>query len=139
MSVAMDPAGDRECTGTNANPGSMTTSSRIHLSQPTAEYEAARPAIDAVYSKLWALPDWPSFREAAGDADAAIPPGGPDRYRDVVTEFLHFPARDGQLIELKVYKSPNAKPNATLMYRLHGGGKLRVSTIVRRSLRRSPI
>ncbi|KAI0850347.1 Alpha/Beta hydrolase protein [Daldinia vernicosa] len=93
-----------------------------HLSEKTPEYIAAEPALDAVYSPLWALPDFAAFRQAAGDPDAAMPPGGPDRYRDVTTELLQFPARDGHLNELRVYKSPNVAPDATLVYRMHGGG-----------------
>jgi hypothetical protein len=93
-----------------------------HLSQPTPEFAAAKSTIDASYSPLWASPDWVTFREAAGDADAAMPSNGPDRYRDVITELLKFPARDGEMIELKVYKSPDVLQDATLMYRMHGGG-----------------
>ncbi|KAI1378957.1 alpha/beta-hydrolase [Hypoxylon crocopeplum] len=93
-----------------------------HLSEKTPEFEALEPAIDAAYNQLWALPDFPTFRKVAGDADAVMPPGGPDRYREVTTELLQFPARDGQLIELKIYKSPCAAPDATLVYRMHGGG-----------------
>ncbi|KAI0379421.1 Alpha/Beta hydrolase protein [Hypomontagnella monticulosa] len=88
-----------------------------HLSEKTPEFIAAEPAIDAIQAKFWSLPDFPAFREAAGDADAPMPPGGPDRYREVTTELLHFPARDGHSIELKVYKSPNVAPSATLVYR----------------------
>lgn len=94
-----------------------------HMSEKIPEYAAAESAIAAAYAKVWECPDIPSARIVAGNADAAIPSGGPDRYHHVVTEFLHFPARDGTLIELKVYKSPNVKPNATLMYRMHGSGK----------------
>ncbi|KAI1413154.1 alpha/beta-hydrolase [Hypoxylon sp. FL1857] len=93
-----------------------------HLSEMTPEFLAAEPAIKAAYDQLWALPDFPAIRQAAGDADAVMPPGGPDRYREVTTELLHFPTRDGQLLELKVYKSPNVVPDATLVYRMHGGG-----------------
>ncbi|KAI0118178.1 alpha/beta hydrolase fold-domain-containing protein [Nemania sp. FL0031] len=93
-----------------------------HLSEKTPEYLAVEDAIRAAYDKLWELPDIPAFRRGAGDPDAVMPPGGPDRYRDVVTELLHFPARDGQVIELKVYKSPRVAPEATLVYRMHGGG-----------------
>jgi hypothetical protein len=76
-----------------------------HLSRPSPEFAAAESAIEAGYSHFWAAPDWPAFRKTAGDADAALPPNGPDRYRDVTTELLQFPARDGEMIELKVYKS----------------------------------
>lgn len=93
-----------------------------HLSEKTPEYIAVESAIDAAYSPLWVLPDFAAFRQAAGDPDAAMPPGGPDRYRDVTTELLRFPARDGHLNELKVYKSPKVAPDATLVYRMHGGG-----------------
>lgn len=94
-----------------------------HLSEKNAGYAAAESAIRAGYEPIYAAPDFPAFREMAGDADAALPPGGPDRTRDVVIELLQFPARDGTLIELKVYKSPSVRENATLMYRMHGGGK----------------
>ncbi|KAI1387688.1 alpha/beta-hydrolase [Hypoxylon trugodes] len=93
-----------------------------HFSEKTPEFLAAEPAIDAGYNKLWMTPDFPAFRQAAGNADAVMPPGGPDRYRDVTTEFLQFPASDGTFLELKVYKSPDVAPNATLVYRMHGGG-----------------
>jgi acetyl esterase/lipase len=92
-----------------------------HLSEKTPELVAVEDAIRAAYAKLYTLPDIPSFREAAGDPEAAMPPGGPDRHREVVTEFLQFPARDGHLLELKVYKSPNVVSDATLVYRMHGG------------------
>ncbi|KAI0877971.1 alpha/beta hydrolase fold-domain-containing protein [Hypoxylon argillaceum] len=92
-----------------------------HLSEKTPEFLVVEDAIFAAYDQLWKLPDIPTFRQVAGDSDAALPPGGPDRYRDVKTELLHFPARDGHLIELKVYKSPHVAPDATLMYRMHGG------------------
>ncbi|KAI1208917.1 alpha/beta-hydrolase [Annulohypoxylon truncatum] len=93
-----------------------------HLSEKTPEFVAAEPAIAAAYDQLWALPDFVALRQAAGDADAPMPPGGPDRYREVTTELLQFPARDGHMIELKIYKSPNVFQGATLVYRMHGGG-----------------
>ncbi|KAI1427255.1 alpha/beta hydrolase fold-domain-containing protein [Xylaria sp. FL1777] len=93
-----------------------------HLSEKTPEFLEVEDAISAAYEQLWALDDMPSFREAAGDADAPMPPGGPDRYCEVKTELLYFPARDGHLIELKVYQSPNVAADATLVYRMHGGG-----------------
>ncbi|KAH7247855.1 Alpha/Beta hydrolase protein [Fusarium solani] len=93
-----------------------------HLSKKMPEYAAAEDQIRAGYTPIWGAPDFPSMRAVAGNADAPMPPGGPDRYRDVVTELIQFPVRDGTLIELKVYKSPNVVDDATLMYRMHGGG-----------------
>ncbi|KAK2614532.1 hypothetical protein N8I77_001344 [Diaporthe amygdali] len=92
-----------------------------HFSRKHPAYEAAEEAIGAAFSQLYCLPDFESFRNAAGDIDAIIPPGGPDRYRDVTTQLMHFATRDGHIAELKVYKSPNVEPNAVLMYRMHGG------------------
>lgn len=94
-----------------------------HLSQKHPDYEAAEETIRASYSQLHCLPDFENFRKAAGDTDATIPPGGPDRYRDVTTQLMHFMTRDGHKAELKIYKSPNVEPNAILMYRMHGGGE----------------
>ncbi|KAM0194332.1 hypothetical protein ACHAPI_007093 [Fusarium lateritium] len=93
-----------------------------HLSKKTPEYEQAEPAIRKAYSALRDLPDFTAVRAAAGDPDAVMPPGGPDRYKDVVTELIDIPTRDGTVVELKVYKSPNVNENAVLMYRMHGGG-----------------
>ncbi|KAH6688429.1 Alpha/Beta hydrolase protein [Plectosphaerella plurivora] len=93
-----------------------------HLSEKHPSFAAIEAPIGAAFSSLWALPDFIAFREAAGDPDAAMPAGGPDRYKDVVTELINFNARDGHQLELKVYKSPKVEPNATLMYRMHGGG-----------------
>ncbi|KAF5002485.1 hypothetical protein FGRMN_310 [Fusarium graminum] len=93
-----------------------------HLSKKTPEYEMAEPSIREVFAAQHALPDFPAVRVAAGDPDAAMPSGGPDRYKDVITELIDIPTRDGTLIELKVYKSPRVVSNAVLMYRMHGGG-----------------
>ncbi|RWA12026.1 hypothetical protein EKO27_g3069 [Xylaria grammica] len=93
-----------------------------HLSEKTPEFLEVEDAIATGYSQLWGLPDLLTFRRVAGDPEAVMPPGGPDRHREVETELLHFPARDGHLVELKVYKSPNVAAEATLMYRMHGGG-----------------
>lgn len=86
-------------------------------------YEAAEEGVAASFSQLYSLPDFESFRNAAGHADATIPPGGPNRYRDVTTQLMCFTTRDGHEAELKIYKSPNVEPNAVLMYRMHGGGE----------------
>ncbi|KAF5497173.1 AB hydrolase superfamily protein [Colletotrichum siamense] len=93
-----------------------------HLSAKHPVYAASEAAIGAMYAQIQAQPDFASVRRVAGDADAPMPRGGPDRYRDVTTELLYFKARDGEEIELKVYKSPIVRPNAVLMYRMHGGG-----------------
>lgn len=93
-----------------------------HLSAKIPAYEAAAPAIRQAYAPLADL-EFAAVREVAGDPDAVIPPGGPDRYKDVTTELVNFTARDGNVVELKIYKSPNVKPDAVLMYRMHGGGK----------------
>ncbi|KAK7923442.1 hypothetical protein PG985_007513 [Apiospora marii] len=93
-----------------------------HLTRHHEEYAAVRPAIDLMYDRIWALPDFDAFRQVGRGADAAVPHGGPDRARDVVTEVLRFPARDGCGVELKVYKSPKVREGAGLMLRMHGGG-----------------
>ncbi|GAP92518.1 putative AB hydrolase superfamily protein [Rosellinia necatrix] len=92
-----------------------------HLSEKTPELVAVEDAIRDAYRPFYALPDIPAFRRAAGDPEAAMPAGGPDRHREVRTELARFPARDGHPVELKIYKSPDVAPDATLMYRMHGG------------------
>lgn len=95
-----------------------------HLSEPPhPEFTQIKDAIDKHFSALWGSGSWSAFREIAGNADAAIPPGGPERGRDVVTELIEFPARDGHMVELKIYRSPKVQKNATLMLRMHGGGR----------------
>ncbi|CAG7566388.1 unnamed protein product [Fusarium equiseti] len=92
-----------------------------HLSQKSPEYSAAEPFLREVLSELNAQSDFPSMRAVAGDPDAVIPPNGPDRYNDIVTELIQIPTRDGVIIELKAYKSIKVNRNAVLMYRMHGG------------------
>lgn len=104
-----------------------------HLSKKNSDWSALEPAVKEAYAPFWAAPTWPAFRELAGDAadaDAPLPPGGPDRSRDITTEKLHFPSRDGYMVELKVYRSVNVQANAVLMYRMHGGGKLSFLTVI---------
>jgi len=92
-----------------------------HLSQKSPEYSAAEPFLREALSALNAQPDFPSMRAVAGDPDAVMPPNGPDRYKDIVTELIQIPTRDRVMIELKVYKSIKVNRNAVLMYRMHGG------------------
>ncbi|KAJ3947599.1 hypothetical protein N0V92_013197 [Colletotrichum tropicale] len=94
-----------------------------HLSAKHLVYTASEAAIGAMYEQARKQENFASLRRVFVDADAPMPRGGPDRYRDVTTELLYFKARDGEEIELKVYKSPSVEPNAALMYRMHGGGK----------------
>ena len=61
------------------------------------------------------------MRAVAGDLDAVMPANGPDRYKDIVTELIKIPTRDGAKIELKVYRSTKVNHEAVLMYRMHGG------------------
>ncbi|KAI0470459.1 Alpha/Beta hydrolase protein [Xylariaceae sp. FL0804] len=92
-----------------------------HLSQKTPEYAAAEPPFRAESSGFGAYPTIATFREAAGDPDAIMLPEGPDRYREVTSESMQFTVRDGETIELKLYKSPNIIHGATLLCRMHGG------------------
>ena len=95
-----------------------------HLSKHHPEYAQIADAVASGMDALWDSGSWAAFREMAGNADAAIPPGGPERGRDVVSELLQFPARDGYMVEIKIYRSPKAQKNATLMLRMHGGGRI---------------
>ncbi|KAI8303222.1 AB hydrolase superfamily protein [Colletotrichum sp. SAR11_59] len=97
-----------------------------HLSAKHPVYTASEAAVGTMYEEARKQENFASLRSVFVDADAPMPRGGPDRYRDVITELLYFKARDGKEIELKVYKSPNVEPNAALMYRMHGGGHQRV-------------
>lgn len=106
-----------------------------HFSEPTPEFTQAKAGIDAIFTPP-EVTDFAVLRALGPAPDAAIPAGGPDRNRDVVTEKLQFPARDGHMIELKVYRSPKASNNATLMLRMHGGGMCRISNAASRSLLR---
>ena len=96
-----------------------------HLSKLHPEFSKIESAIANGFGALWNTGSWTAFRELAGNADAAIPSGGPERGRDVLTQLIQFPARDGYMVELKVYRSPKAQENATLMLRMHGGGEIK--------------
>lgn len=102
-----------------------------HFSEPTPEFTEAKAGIDAIFTPP-EVTDFAILRALGPAPDAVIPAGGPDRSRDVVTEKLHFPARDGHMVELKVYRSPKANKNATLMIRMHGGGMCRPRNAVPR-------
>lgn len=94
-----------------------------HYSKISTDYQQAEPEIRIAREAMNCLPDIPTIRTMmGGDPDAAMPPGGPDRYKDITTELIDIPTRDGTEIELKVYKSHKVNKNAVLMYRMHGGG-----------------
>lgn len=98
-----------------------------HLSEKHPDWVAAEAAVDAMYAPSRSLTSYAACRELVGDPDAVMPPGGPDRYRAVTTELIRFAARDGYEVELKVYKAPDVAPDAVLMYRMHGGGKVKTT------------
>ncbi|KAM0410296.1 hypothetical protein ACHAPZ_000891 [Fusarium culmorum] len=94
-----------------------------HYSKISTDYQQAEPEIRKAREAMNCLPDIPTIRTMmGGDPDAAMPPGGPDRYKDITTQLIDIPTRDGTEIELKVYKSHKVNKNAVLMYRMHGGG-----------------
>ncbi|RGP73562.1 ab hydrolase superfamily [Fusarium longipes] len=93
-----------------------------HLSKKTPDYEKAEPEIRKVRSAINDVPDFPMLRAVSDDADAVMPTGGPDRYKEITTELIDITTRDGATIELKVYRSHRVNKNAVLMYRMHGGG-----------------
>ncbi|KAI0470231.1 alpha/beta-hydrolase [Xylaria cf. heliscus] len=66
-----------------------------HYSEATPEWEAVTPAIRASIDQM---------------------------HKEVNTELTHFPARDGHMVELKIYRSPHVTLDATCVYRMHGGG-----------------
>lgn len=92
-----------------------------HLSEKHPEYAKREDALRVAFTYK-GPDDYPSIRKMMGNREAVIPPGGPDREKDVVTEFVDFTARDGHTVELKLYRSPRATKDATLMLRMHGGG-----------------
>lgn len=116
--------GETATTNTNPGDGHDVPYKYAYFSQPTPQFASLRDTIDQFYAEFYARSDgtFPSIRAVAGNSDDTMPPGGPERYREVTTELLQFPARDGHKVELKVYRSTEARENATLVYKMHGGG-----------------
>ncbi|KAK5991571.1 Esterase LipI [Cladobotryum mycophilum] len=93
-----------------------------HLSTIAPEFEAIKSTVDEALAEIWSAEDVKGLRLRRGNSDAIIPPGGPDRAKEVISEFIRIPARDGHQIELKLYKSPTVQKDATLLLYMHGGG-----------------
>lgn len=91
-----------------------------HLSKMTPEFAELKDAIDQMFNPMWEITDMATLLKV-GRTD----PGTTYEDRGIVIEFIQFPASDGTLIELKIYRQPKVQENAALILRLHGGGKPR--------------
>ncbi|CAI6094598.1 unnamed protein product [Clonostachys chloroleuca] len=88
-----------------------------HLSKMTPEFAELKDATDQMFKPMWEITDMATLLKV-GRTD----PGTTYEDRGIVTEFIQFPASDGTLIELKIYRQPKVQENAALILRLHGGG-----------------
>lgn len=89
-----------------------------HLSKMTPEFAELKDATDQMFKPMWEITDMATLLKV-GRTD----PGTTYEDRGIVTEFIQFPASDGTLIELKIYRQPKVQENAALILRLHGGGE----------------
>ena len=93
-----------------------------HLSELDPEFAKLKGPTDAMIEQVWepsiALED---FRKMWLN-DSAPPEGCPKENEDVLTETQNIPMRDGSLVEIKVYRAKDKKPDSALVMRFHGGG-----------------
>lgn len=93
-----------------------------HHSEPHPQYGAVFLPMKEQAAPLWANGSLEMLKKVFREAPPAIPEGCPEPDRDIKIEYTKAPARDGTLLELKVYKSVNVQSNAALVFRTHGGG-----------------
>ena len=107
--ITLDPA--------NFKPGPKNS----HLSEIDPDFAAARPFLDKAMDDVWAITEVGPFREA-WDMPQPLPDGWPAEGKEVVTSLRRVPVRDGADVEIKIYKSPQVKPDAAMVIKFHGGG-----------------
>ncbi|KAG9240254.1 lipase [Calycina marina] len=92
-----------------------------HLSATNPGFAPMRDVVDKDIAQLWELPH-DEFLQAWADRPPALLDDSPVIGKDITTELLQIPVRDGTLIEICVYKPISPELNAILNFNTHGGG-----------------
>ncbi|KAH7025764.1 Alpha/Beta hydrolase protein [Microdochium trichocladiopsis] len=94
-----------------------------HYSDPDPVWAGMVDAVETAMAPIWAPEvSISDFKQAWLASPLSLPANCPEPGKDVVISQSKFPARDGTEIGLQIYKAPNVKPDATLVYRIHSGG-----------------
>ncbi|PGH28273.1 hypothetical protein AJ80_00164 [Polytolypa hystricis UAMH7299] len=92
---------------------------------PDPALEAAELAAENALNQAWGFGrdiSVDDFKKNIESLPFAVPEGWPEPGRDVDISYMKAPVRDGTALELKVYRSKSSRENATLIFRMHGGG-----------------
>ncbi|EXJ92461.1 hypothetical protein A1O3_01012 [Capronia epimyces CBS 606.96] len=92
-----------------------------HLSKIDPDFAPFKEAIDQRFKTLWSL-SLEDLKAAYKNAPVSFPEGAPQAEKDFQVADQEISVRDGTKIGLRVYRPIQAKPNAILVLKAHGGG-----------------
>ncbi|KAK6214630.1 hypothetical protein LQW54_004138 [Pestalotiopsis sp. IQ-011] len=94
-----------------------------HLSAKDPNFAAIEADFTAATAPMWD-PGLPldKFKESWLSAPPAIPDGCPVPGQDVFLSKMKVPVRDGSEVEIQIYRPPEPRTDAALVFRMHGGG-----------------
>lgn len=94
-----------------------------HLSVKDPEFVEVEATTVEALAPLWAAEvPLDKFKESWLLAPPALPEGCPEPGRDVFISKMKVPVRDGTQIEIQIYRPPEPRTDAALVFRMHGGG-----------------
>lgn len=94
-----------------------------HLSEGYEAYASVFDPFEQGMQGLWKTEmSMTDLKNVFATAPPAIPAYCPKPGKDVDISYQKAPARDGTLLDLKIWKSKKTSPNALLVFRMHGGG-----------------
>ncbi|KAB5575300.1 alpha/beta hydrolase fold-domain-containing protein [Coniochaeta sp. 2T2.1] len=123
--ASLPPLGRSSAYTSSSTPfTSFPKNGHLSTSDPAYASSQTKATLDTALASIWQHETWPTFRRAW---DTLLPPTPvrltwPREGREVLTSFQHVPVRDGHLVETKTYRRPDVKPDAAMMFRMHGGG-----------------
>lgn len=93
-----------------------------HLSELDPDFAKLKGPTDAMIEQVWEPSlSLEEFRKMWLN-ESAPPEGCPKEGVDVETETRKIPMRDGDEVEIKIYRAKDKKPGSALAMRYHGGG-----------------
>ncbi|ETS81646.1 hypothetical protein PFICI_06648 [Pestalotiopsis fici W106-1] len=94
-----------------------------HLSVKDPNFAEVEAATVEALAPLWeAAVPLDKFKEGWVTAPPAIPDGCPEPGKDVFISQMKVTVRDGTEIEIQIYRPPELRTDAALVFRMHGGG-----------------
>lgn len=93
-----------------------------HLSEIDPQFALVKEAADQSFVELWKLP-LDEFKAAWLAAPVPLPEDAPQLGVDYTTTDEEIAVRDGTKIGIRIYRPIKPVKNATLVLKVHGGGK----------------